>query len=1433
MYDVAVLAIDNGGGGGAPGSTTSQALRVFVQDVNEAPPAPPSFGFGTASLQINENTTSVGDFPAPFPDPNQALTYSIVPDVGDGDKFTVDSAGHLRFINAPDFENPTDVGHDNLYNVTIQATDSLGQSGTSAVEVTVADVNDNSVPVFSPFAALGPIVENTTAVGTVHATDPEGQAVTYAISPIAGDGNSYVGQPNLFQVDPTTGAVSFINAPDFENPQDTGGVVDNIYDVWVQASDGNGGVAYQKLSIHVDDDGPKFVSFGGQDPAQVSVAENTTELPNSFGATGETGTFLNYGIVGGADAAQFAIDPHTGHLSFINAPNFESPTDAGHDNIYDVVTQVTDNFGSVDTQTVAVTVSDVNEAPKFFEFGGPSVLEANMVENSVLPIATFATVAATDHDIGDSVTYSIVPNEGDFDKFSVDPITGVVRFINQPDFENPTDVGHDNIYNVGVLATDTHGATDRLDFVVTVLDDGAPTGWQFSLANSNFDGAGSIAAGTVLGSVTATGGLNSGVTYHFATNSSGAGATQTLNGLTIDPSTGLITSSAAISSSSSTWLIAQDAAGNQFAQQFNVNVGTSAANNLTLPAGTTVSFGLGGGDTVAGTNGGDAIAGGAGNDTLNGGVGNDTLSGGAGNDTLNGGTDNDTLIGGVGNDVMHGDDGSDTLVIAGTEAQGDTLDGGTGADTISVAGSGDVTLAGFNAASSSIESWQGSGQGVVGTGAADTFNLGGLSAVNGLAFIDGAGGNDTITGSNFADDLRGGAGNDTLVGLSGNDILTGGVGNDIISGGDGDDVIVIAGTDAQGDTFDGAAGTDTISVIGTTDVTLAALDTASASIETWQGNGFGIVGTGVANAINLSALTTINGLAYVDGGGGDDVVTGSNLADDLRGGTGNDTLSGLAGDDTLTGGVGNDTLSGGDGDDTFAVTGTEAQGDTFAGGAGSDAILVTGTADLTLAGFNAATSSVERWRGNTRGVVGTSANNTFDLSALAAVAGLLYVDGASGNDLITGTALADVSDDLRGGSGDDTIVGLAGNDVLSGGAGNDALSGGDGDDTFLVAGAEAKGDSFNGGLGLDTISVTGTADVTLTSFNSTASSIEAWQGNGAAIVGTTAIDTISLAGLSSISGLAFVDGGGGDDILTGSNLADDLRGGAGNDTLIGLAGNDILSGGAGNDILSGGDGNDTLIGGAGNDALQGGAGDDAFVIAGTEGQGDTFDGGAGTDTMSVTGTGNTTLSNFDAAASSIEVWQGNGLAVVGTTAGDALNFSGLNAVSGLAYVDGGGGNDTIIGTSLADDLRGGGGNDSLGGGAGNDALSGAAGDDVLSGGAGADTLTGGTGKDTFVYLSASEGGDTISGFVVVDDTLQISAAGFGGNLVAGQQLVAGTTFISNADPFATAATGTFLYDSDGHDLLWDADGSGAGMAVQVAHFDTAVSVQANDFDIVA
>ena len=91
----------------------------------------------------------------------------------------------------------------------------------------------------------------------------------------------------------------------------------------------------------------------------------------------------------------------------------------------------------------------------------------------------------------------------------------------------------------------------------------------------------------------------------------------------------------------------------------------------------------------------------------------------------------------------------------------------------------------------------------------------------------------------------------------------------------------------------------------------------------------------------------------------------------------------------------------------------------------------------------------------------------------------------------------------------------------------------------------------------------------------------------------------------------------------------------------------------------------------------------------------------------------------------------------------------------------------------------------------------------------------------------------IQSFSITDDTLGFSAAGFGGGLVAGQHLVAGTTFVAAATPAATTLAGTFLYDTGTHDLLWDADGTGGGAAVQIVHFDTAVTLTPDHFDITA
>src|SRR5437660_1043080 len=58
-------------------------------------------------------------------------------------------------------------------------------------------------------------------------------------------------------------------------------------------------------------------------------------------------------------AAKFAINPTSGVLSFVTAPNFEAPTDVGGNNVYDVQVQVSDGIGGLDSQAIAVTVTNV------------------------------------------------------------------------------------------------------------------------------------------------------------------------------------------------------------------------------------------------------------------------------------------------------------------------------------------------------------------------------------------------------------------------------------------------------------------------------------------------------------------------------------------------------------------------------------------------------------------------------------------------------------------------------------------------------------------------------------------------------------------------------------------------------------------------------------------------------------------------------------------------------------------------------------------------------------------------------------------------------------------------------------------------------------------------------------------------------------------
>ncbi|HLP88298.1 MAG TPA: SBBP repeat-containing protein [Nostocaceae cyanobacterium] len=212
----------------------------------------------------------------------------------------------------------------------------------------------------------------------------------------------------------------------------------------------------------------------------------------------------------------------------------------------------------------------------------------------------------------------------------------------------------------------------------------------------------------------------------------------------------------------------------------------------------------------------------------------------------------------------------------------------------------------------------------------------------------GFGGNDTIKGNEGDDILYGGDGNDTIEGGDGEDVIYGGGGIDLLQGGNDNDLFVIEqATEAEFDIFAGDRHNLLTNPYGDTIVNESYTDVVfnqfrdSWDIETFNGNGYGILGNAHKNILDFRKTTLLN-VAFVDGGAGDDDIKGSQNDDNLRGGAGNDKIEGQEGNDTLNGDAGNDELKGGSGND-FLLGGSgndklfgEAGNDTLTGGSGND-----------------------------------------------------------------------------------------------------------------------------------------------------------------------------------------------------------------------------------------------------------------------------------------------------------------------------------------------------------------------------------------------------------------------------------------------------------------------------------------------------------------
>jgi Ca2+-binding RTX toxin-like protein len=1333
-------------------------------------------------------------------------------------------------------------------NLTIVSTDSTGLTDTDTIRIAVTPVNDS--PVGSPTVTLSNTAEDTPIIITAASLlagfrDVDGD--TLFITRIEATNGSLVNNNN--------GTYIFTPTPNFN------GIATLTY--WV--SDGTTTIDVPSRSFNVTpvNDAPVGSPTAILANTTEDTAINITAASLLTGFSDVDGDALFITRIEATNGS--LVNNNNGTYTFTPAPNFNG--------IATLTYWVSDGTTIVDVPSRSFNVTPVNDAP----VGTSTAILANTVEDTAINITAASLLTGFSDVDGNSLSVTnLVATNGNL----VNNNNGTYTFNPDANFNGSVTLTY------GVTDGTTTLAGQNSKFVVTSVND-APILQQPIIDQRA--------------------GQNQAFTFTIPVNSF----------IDVDASDALTYSVTQENGSPlPSWLIFNPItrifAGTPTSANVGIlNIKVTATDNAGAKASDVFTLSIGGdiigtelADSLIGTNGDDNIIGLGGNDTIDGREGNDTIRGGYGNDVLNGGDGDDTFLVSVlyeGNDIYNGGNGKDTI-----KAQNSNIN---------------IELAGdFGVANSIEEITANSNTGINVFGDANNNILDFTNTILTNVVVNGASGNDTITGNSQANTLGGG------------------YGNDVLNGGDGDDTFLVSVLYEGNDIYNGGNGKDTIKAQNSNiNIELAGDFGVANSIEEITANGnTGITVFGDGNNNILDFTNTVLTNVVVNGASGNDTITGNSQAN------------------TLGGGYGNDVLNGGDGDDTFLVSVLYEGNDIYNGGNGKDTIKAQNSnINIELAGNFGASNSIEEItaNGNTGiTVFGDGNNNILDFTNT--VLTNVVVNGASGNDTITGNSQAN---------------------TLGGGYGNDVLNGGDGDDTFLVSVLYEGNDIYNGGNGKDTIKAQNSnINIELAGNFDASNSIEEITANGN--TGITVFGDANnniLDFTNTILTNVVVNGASGNDTITGNSQANTLGGGYGNDVLNGgdgddtflvsvlYEGNDIYNGGNGKDtikaqnsninielagnfdasnsieeitangntgitvfgdannnildftntiltnvVVNGASGNDTITGnsqantlggGYGNDVLNGGDGDDTFLVSVLYEGNDIYNGGNGKDTIKAQNSNiNIELAgNFDASNSIEEITaNGNtGITVFGDANNNILDFT--NTILTNVVVNGASGNDTITGNSQANTLSGGDGNDSLDGGAENDVLDGGSGNDTLIGGLGNDiyivdwagdvvvetstltteidtvrsavsytlganlenltltgstattatgnqlnniitgnslnnTLTGGAGVDTFVLNKTSA--DTITDFAT-DEKLQISASEFGG-LTAGS-LATTQLLVGAGATAATTAAQRFIFNTTDKSLYFDSDGLNGSAAVKIGVLAGLPTLNSSNFSIVA
>ena len=303
------------------------------------------------------------------------VTWSLATDSNagcDAARFNMDG-GTLTFREPPDHENPTDCDRDNTYEVTVRA-----RAGADTFErtLTIRITDGNDPPQFvdaqEPSFDVPENSESDFLIGTVAATDPNDDSLTYSLSGV---------DDEFFTIDSRSGELRTTAALDYEQPEDADS--GNAYEVEVLVSDGKNPDGTTDADETADARLPVTITVTNvnEGPEFADNQDTSFEVPENSGSSFDIGTVaamadpendrLTYSLAG-VDNEFFTINSGGELRPDLDAAlNYEQPGDEDGKNTYEVAVLVSDHKnpdGTTDADKSAdarrpltITVTDVDE----------------------------------------------------------------------------------------------------------------------------------------------------------------------------------------------------------------------------------------------------------------------------------------------------------------------------------------------------------------------------------------------------------------------------------------------------------------------------------------------------------------------------------------------------------------------------------------------------------------------------------------------------------------------------------------------------------------------------------------------------------------------------------------------------------------------------------------------------------------------------------------------------------------------------------------------------------------------------------------------------------------------------------------------------------------------------------------------------------------